>query len=467
MFRSSQLLQTIFTLAVTASVAHAGGFSTARMGGERGHAATNHLSAIYYNPAGLAFDSGTRASAEGLFAYRSVDYTRDEGAIDEIGPDGTPTDAVAAQSGKATLRNTLISPFLGIASDFGVEGLGVGVGFYAPFGGQAKWDKNDAFVGNTTYPGAEDGPQRWSSIEASQRSLYATLGGGYRVNDMIGFGAGFNFVISSVDLVRARNLDGTDDVVEGGVAKEGRSLIEAKGTDIAFSAGIMIKPTPCSRVGISYQSQPNFGEMKLEGTLTNKFGTGAVQDPADIEVRQTLPDIVRVAGEWRAFTKGSLHAAFDYQRWSAYKNTCIMNAGTPGDCQVNPDGSGGAGLLVNVMRNWQDTFTMRAGGRYFVSDALEVNGGLTYDTSAVPTQEGTEYSAMEPALFDMNKVVAQAGAVYLEGNLELSATLGYVYYQPVTTVPSDPLMSPSRNPDMAGEYKSMVAYLLVGVGGRL
>jgi long-chain fatty acid transport protein len=439
------------------------------MGGERGHAATNHISAIYYNPAGLAFDHGTRGTVEGLFAYRSVDFTRDAGAIDEDTTAGsTPADAIGAQSGKATLRNTLISPFIAIASDLGVEGLGVGVAFYAPFGGQAKWDKNDAFAGNAMYPGAEDGTQRWSSIEAAQRSLYVTLGGAYRVNDKVGFGAGLNVVSSSIDLVRARNLDGTDHVVDtAGNIKEGRSLIEAKGLDLAFSAGVIVKPTPCSRIGLSYQSQPNFGEMSLEGTLTNKFGTGAVQPAADIEVRQALPDVVRLAGEWRGMTKASLHGAIDYQRWSKYKNTCIMNAGTPGDCQVNPDGTGGAGLLVNVARNWQDTVTVRGGGRYFVSDTFEVNGGLTYDSSAVPTQEGAEYTSMEPSLFDMTKVIGQLGTVYTTGNLELSATLGYIYYSTVTTAPAAPLESPSRNPDMAGTYSQFIGYALIGVGGRL
>jgi len=47
-------------------VAHAGGFSTARFGGERGHAATDHVSAVYYSPAGLALRPARATRCPGL-----------------------------------------------------------------------------------------------------------------------------------------------------------------------------------------------------------------------------------------------------------------------------------------------------------------------------------------------------------------------------------------------------------------
>lgn len=453
------------------SAAHAGGFSTARFGGEAAHAASDHVTAIYYNPAGLAHGHGTRALVEGLFAYRSVDYTRPEAAIDNVGT-GTPSSDVAANSGKATLRNGIVSPFIGIATDGGIEGLGVGVGVYVPFGGQAKWDQNDAYAGNTMYPGAVDGPQRWAAIEGSQRSLYYTLAAGWRTRTgTFAVGAGLNVVQNSVDLVRARNVDGSDNLVAGAVVVEGRSLVEGKATNLGASIGVMVKPTPCSRIGLSYQSQPGFGEQSLSGTLTNKFGAGP-ETESDIEVRQELPDVIRLAGEWRAFTKAALHAQVDYQRWSVYENTCIMNAGTTGQCEVAANGSTTEdGIIVNVPRNWVDTYSVRVGGRYFASDALELNGGLTYDSSAVPdSRDGQEQygSTMDPSLFDMNKVVGQAGAAWTNGRLGLSLTLAHVYYfeRTVAARAEDPL-SPSRNPDMAGTYASSVTYALVGVGVRM
>jgi long-chain fatty acid transport protein len=451
------------------STAYAGGFSTARFGGERTTAASDQIGTIYYNPAGLAYGEGTRGTVEGLFAYRTIEYTRPVGAIDNPDtdtPGGTPTDGIAANSGKATLANTLASPFIGIATDGGIEGLGVGVGVYVPFGGQAKWDQNEAFRGNSMYPGAVDGPQRWAAIEGEQRSLYYTLAGAWRTKSgVFGVGVGLNVVQSSVSLVRARNLDGSDDLVSGGgVIKEGRSLVEGEGIQLGAGLGIMIKPTPCSRIGLSYQSQPGFGEMKLKGTLTNKFGTGP-ELASDIEVRQALPDVFRVAGEWHAFTKAALHIAIDYQRWSKYKNTCIMSAGATGKCEVAADGSTTEqGILVNVPRNWVDTYTIRAGGRYFVNDKMEVNAGVTFDTSAI-SYDAAKDDSMDPSLFDMKKIIPQVGVAYLAGKVEVTFTAGHVLYFDRTVEPraGDPL-APSRNPDMAGTYKSQVTYGLLGVG---
>ena len=447
------------------STAAAGGFSTARFGGERGHAATDHPTAIYYNPAGLAHGHGTRLLLEGLFAYRTVDYDRDPGAIDNLG-DETPTDAQSANAGPAHLANGIASPFAGVVTDAGIDGLGIGVGVYVPFGGQASWDKNEAYQGNTTYPGAVDGTQRWAAIEGSQRALYYTLAGAYRTRDgRFSFGAGINLVQQEVSLVRARNANGTDDLVTGTTLVEGRSLLEVDGMDLAASAGIIVKPTPCSRIGVSYQSQPNFGESRLEGTLTNKFGATAPA-PVDVYLTQSLPDIVRVAGEWRAFPHASLHAAADYQRWSSYDNQCIIAASSPdAKCDINADGTagpGGTGILVNIPRRYKDSFGVRVGGRYYASDSLEVNGGVSFDSNAVPDD------TMDPSLFDMNKVIGQAGVAWTSKTVNLSLSVAHVYYNPRTTSPraTDPA-APSRNPDMAGEYKSQVTFAILGVGVHL
>ncbi len=459
-------LALLATTALAPAAAWGGGFTVSRFGGEHGHAATDDPTAVYYNPAGLAYGHGTRIYVEGLFAYRTVDYTRDPGTIDDTG--ATAAD-VAANSGEASLANALVSPFLGVATDLGIDGFALGLGVYAPFGGQTSWDKNEAFADNDTYPGALDGPARWSSIEGEQRSVYASLGAAWRTKSgKFGIGAGVNAISSSLSLVRARNIDGTDDLLDSGAVKEGRSLLELSDLTFSASIGVMFKPTHCSRIGVSYQAQPGFGEMTLDGTLTNKFGA-AVPSTLDVQMRQQLPDVIRVAGTWRAATKITLHAALDYQRWSVFKEQCLVQRGVgAAKCAFLPTGAldtanGGANVLVNIQRDWNDTFSARVGGTYDVNDKLELNGGVLFDSNAVPDE------TLEPALIDTNKVIGQLGGHYdLSSKLHLSSTLGYVAYFSRSTTPRavDPA-TPNRNPDMAGDYKSMVAYLLFGVGMSL
>lgn len=439
---------------------NAGGFSVARFGGEHGQAAGTEVTSLYYNPAGLSFASGTRFYVEGTLAYRTVDYDRDPGAIDNPGT-GTPDDEIAANAGPAHLANILVSPFIGAASDLGVEGLGVGVAFYAPFGGQAKWDKNEAYVGNQDYPGAEDGVQRWANIEGAQRSLYLTLGGAYTLpNKKLSFGVGLNVVKSDISLDRARNALGTDDLVS-----EGNALLLVE--DLTFSAGlgVMYKPDDKLTVGASYQSQPGFGEMTLEGTLETKFGSSPSQT-IDVTLRQTLPDIVRVGVEYAVNPKLDVRFAADWQRWGVFDEQCLTdNSDAAPSCVFNEDGSldtanGGSGVVVNLPRNWHDTVGVRAGAGYQVNDKIDVGGSLSFDSNAVPAP------TMDPSLFDMNKVIAQAGLdAGLHKNVSLHATLGHVVYFSRTTNPGTiDVEAPSKNPDMAGTYESSVTFLLVGVG---
>src|SRR5690606_34429940 len=104
-----------------------GGYATARFGGEHGHPATDHPTAMYFNPAGIALGDGTRIYAEGLFVFRAASYDRPAEAIDNLGA-GTPDDptAIAANSGQAELANFLVSPFLGVVSDLGTDSAAVG-----------------------------------------------------------------------------------------------------------------------------------------------------------------------------------------------------------------------------------------------------------------------------------------------------------------------------------------------------
>ena len=64
--------------------AQASGLLAVRFGGEHGHPTTSNPTAIYFNPAGMSLMGGTRLMLDGTFAWRSLTYTRDPGAIDNV-----------------------------------------------------------------------------------------------------------------------------------------------------------------------------------------------------------------------------------------------------------------------------------------------------------------------------------------------------------------------------------------------
>lgn len=456
-------------LAGTSRSASAGGFAAARYGGEEGHPANGHPTSIYYNPAGLSLGSGTHLYVEGLFAWRTASYDRPESAIGNIvdpgdNAAGTPRSAISANSGKASLSNAIAAPFAAVVSDLGVDNLGVGVGLFAPFGGQANWDKNSDYAGSSVYPGAVDGVQRWQNISGELRSLYIAGAVAYRIpSAKLSIGAGLNVVSSKVSTLRARTLAGTDDMVgPNGSLLEGRSLIEVSGTDLAASAGVIWQPTDALSIGASYQSQPGFGTQKLGGTLTNKLGAGPEQ-ASDVYLWQALPDVTRLGVIYQASPAVELRLQGDYTRWSVLSDQCLTSKVSTANCSFNADGSIAANadsVVVNVRRLWKDTYGIRAGASYWASPSLEVGGSLAFDSNAVPI--GT----LDPSLMDANKVLANATVRYRMPSvgLDLMVNLLHVFYMERTVTHSTDYAAPSRVPDGAGTYNQAISLLSLGVG---
>ncbi len=457
-----------------ASPALAGGLVVARFGGEHGHPTADNPTAIYYNPAALSLGAGTRLFIDGTFAWRAYSYERPPEAVGQVLDGagqpgglqgGTPSgDGVRANSGKGDLFNVLASPFLGVATDFGVEGLGVGAAFYVPIGGQSKWNEQDDVAG---FPGAKDGSQRWWVTEGTIRSLYFTAAAGYRIKPArLSLGLGINAVKSEIYTTRARNGDGTDDLINrstGGDGtstadrlKEGRATVDLKTWDLAVGAGLLYEPIDGMYVGLSYQSQPGFGEQKLEGD-SRKILAQSTDITSKAFATQQMPDIMRWGWRWRdGLNEYRLFG--DYARWSVFDEQCIQSEDSTTQCD-----------LANIPRNWEDTIGVRAGYSRWITDAVELYVGAGYDQNAVPDE------TLEPALYDAEKVTAGLGGRFtmLDDSLGIAATYTQVIYFDRTTdawprgdngklVPQGAFAT-AANPNSAGTYKQAIGVFNLNV----
>jgi len=474
-------------LLLVTSVASASGLFVARFGGEHGHPTTDNATAIYYNPAGLALVGGTRFMIDGTFAWRTATYERAPGSITDLLADGgtpvkassgwTPGDMAAANSGKATLANPAAAPFIGVASDLGIKGLGVGLAFFAPIGGAAEWDGNDDFKGNTDYPGTEDGVARWWSISGQMRALYLALGVAYRLEDQgLSFGLALNGIKSEAHTIRARNKDGTDhlryEVPSGDVMfKEGRSEIDVSGYGYSIGAGVVWEPAEQTYVGISYQSRPNVsGGLNMKGDLRQVLGPqpyGASSTPDKVIMTQDYADALRLGFRMKVHPKIWVRAAAEYAFWSSMERQCVMNESTPTEeCAIDSTTgalTNDAKLILNLERQWQDAYGFKAGTSYWINDDLEAFLGAGWDGSAVPDE------FMDPALFDLPKVTASLGARYMiKGRIRLTGTFTQVFY-PVgatTGTPSQPSLytsEDSKGPDSSGKYNQSISVFNLSV----
>lgn len=470
----------------SAAPAWASGILVARFGGEHGHPTTSNPTAIYYNPAGIALDKGTRIYLDGTFALRHASYDRPVEAIGRIGTfqpdgtlvneagepiDGTPVEAIRANSGKAELTNFVVSPFIAVVSDLGIPNLGVGAAFYVPFGGTAVWGRNEEFEGTELgrkYPGAEDGPQRWFTEDGKIQSLYFTAAGAYRLEGpRLTFGVGLNLINNVLHTVRARNADGTDDLVFAtGLPKEGRSLVEASNWEFGLGAGVIWEPMENLWVGASYQSQPGFGTSHLKGTLTTSLAGTTSEE--DIEMEQSMPDVLRVGGRWRPDPRWELRLFGEYVRWSVLRQQCLRNTEVEdGKCAFNEDGSAkpesNGAVIQNIPRLWKNAFGIRAGASYWLTPPVELFLGAGFDSNAIPNK------TLDPSLYDMNKVtIAGGGHFEILEDVSLMATFTQVIYatRTIEVDESQPFVPPSRQPNSAGTYRQSISVLDVAAQYR-
>lgn len=440
------------SLSMSSSEALASGFSSSRFGGEHGHPTTSNATAIYFNPAGITQSEGIHIYLDGTVAFRSATYEHRPGGndIDE------PGDAQGANVGEATLFNVVAAPMLGVTGKFG--DFAVGVGFYVPFGGISVWDKNEAFEGNTTYPGPEDGIQRWYTIEGTLRSDYITMAAAYHIEPArLSLGVSGNLVLSTIDTIRARTSDGSNDI-----KSEGRSYLDVTGVSASFGVGALFEAIPKALwIGASYQSRPNVsGGMTLEGTLTNKFGRGEATE-GDAKMTQDLPDIIRLGARYRVMDSLELRLFGDISRWSAFKDQCI--SAPENECEINDDGSEVTPGTVtqNIPRRWDDAFSVRGGVSYFPKPSVEIFSGLGYDGSPVPDR------TLDPGLEDFHDVmVALGGRVQVVEKLHVALSYTHIFYiQRDTTGKSElsEFAAPSTVPDAGGIYNQTIGFINANV----
>lgn len=462
------------TLTVTVTVlaprsAYASGYLTARYGSDQGSPAMPNTYAVYFNPAAMGGTHGTTLTVDASIFYRYASYQRGSDALSPssaaVGADQTYIDA---NTGKASLNNVIAAPYVGIVSDLGSQAFRVGAAIHLPYGGLAQWNTRENTAANA--PGAQDGVQRWANISGQILAIHGTLAASYTIDAAdLTIGANVSGVVHHVATARARNLDGSDDVnTVRGRLQEGRSLLDVSGFNVGATIGLYWQPKRLGaapmrdrlKLGLSYISQPGFGETKMNGTLRTVLGTSVEQAPQDVSFYQSYPDIIRFGGAYRtASDKLEIRSDFEFVRWSVFKNQCVSVRDTP--CDVNSDGSAVGDpklIILNVKRNWQNAVGARLGMAYFVDyPGFEVFGSLGFTTSAVPKE------TIDASTIDSFRLYGVIGLrKELGQHFALGASYNHVYFMPVETNNAsihDGVLNPSKSPSADGTYKSQIGFL--------
>jgi long-chain fatty acid transport protein len=426
--------------------ADAAGYSVARMGAEHGHPTTTNATAIFFNPAGIGMSEGIHVFVDGSFAWRMTSYEHSAEPTDD-------TSVPGANTGENSLFNVLVSPMIGATAKFG--DLGLGAGFYTPFGGQSSWSKNEDFEDHPNYAGPYDGVQRWYAIDGELRSSFITLAAAYHiVPARLSIGLGANLILSTTHTVRAKTSEGNNTLTS-----EGRSHLDVSGTDWSLGIGVLYEAIEKKLwLGASYQSRPNLSGMNPQEGKFRFYNNKAERTNEEVKFDTDLPDSFRLGTRYRPETDIELRLFGDYQRWSVIERQCVYDP----DSECVPNSNVGEPTWFDQPRDWNDTFGVRAGISKWLSKPVEVFAGLGYASNAVPDE------TLEPALPDWHSVSATLGGRFeVIDKLNVAASYTQLYYIPRDTAGKFDLdetyTGASRNPDAGGKYAQLVGVLNVNV----
>ena len=443
----------------TPAPAFASGFAAAEFGGEHGNVVTTNPTALYFNPAGIAFGEGTRLYVSGVLALRRASWSHAQAASETPEPPG----AEGADTGEARFSNLFGAPAL--AATTWIRRLAVGGAFYVPFGGRVHWDPNPRFANDPNFPLAADGVQRWHIIQGAVTSFYFTLGAALRLGP-VALGVTGNLVRSSVSIQQAKSFN-PQQVVDP--LNEGRIGIDVAGTHASFGVGAMVEAVRERLwLGASYQAQPGLGAITLDGTLSTSMGA-VVAAPRPVTYTHALPDIVR-AGLRARPTWGrraiELRVFGDLTRWSRLQSQCVSVQGAP--CAVFPDGTDATPdgtTIQNIRRRWKDTYGANLGVSYWLTDAVEVFGGAGFATAASPDE------TLDPMMPDARNIRFAAGSRFaVPGGFHITAGLTTVQYATRDNTGRSTLTDaqlPTRRPDGGGHYELWLGLFQVSLEKQL
>jgi long-chain fatty acid transport protein len=432
--------------------AKAAGFANTQIGGEQGNVVATNPTALYYNPAGMAFAKGSQLGLYGGLAIRHATYYRPGASTDTPEPAG----AQGADTGEAHLLNVFGGP--SIAGTLKIGNLVLGGGFFAPFYGRAHWGQNDSFINNSKFPLAAAGVQRWFSIDGATSVLYFTAGAAYRFGPL-SIGATGNFISTTVNSTNAKNPLGTglpDDTAEG------RAFLDAHTFNGSFAVGLMLEAVPDQLwIGASYQAQPGLGQQTLKGNLQISSATHGGGEYS-VDFLQTLPDIYRAGIRWHLKHAPVEFRVFgDRTNWSSFKSQCLVLAGNP--CTVGADGSdntANGAIQFNIRRDWSDTYGGRLGLSVWTSPGVELLFGGGYETGASPD------STLAPDIPDGNNVQGTFGARFrLTESLFLTGSYTQIQYFTRNNIGKSTLFQdaqgnqvayPTVEEDAGGIYKAWI-----------
>ncbi len=437
----------------------AGGFDIADQGarsaGRSGAftAKADDVSAIEYNPAGLARMRGTQIYLGNRFTYSNEEYRRAPTLDWSEAFHGVPQ-YITFDPVENSKKWQILGSMLGISSDFGLDDWGFALGVYGPPG-----------TASQKFP--EDGGQRYMLIERDVLILYYSASVAWKYNDVFGIGISLQWVdLLQMNFELAIDGNVTPRIVNP-VSSRFDMISRISGTDhVGFSGilGMWYRPFDFLDIGLSARLIPVY--LKADCTLQVDAIELDLTDPVkmsrngvetnDVTFSMTLPPKLRLGlryiyleGETERF---DIELDFGYEAWSLVD-------------KYRMDGNNlltevlGQELYIDkidISKNWKDTYSIRLGADFnAVPEWFTVRVGGFYESPSAPD----ENSYID--FFGSHRLGVSGGFSVMFFGADISASYTYVFQMPVTVteeesqvfqqVPGSACVAPYDDEDLCAE----------------
>ncbi len=328
--------------------------------------AGDDYSAIVSNPAGMSLKN------DGMQAGMSVINIKAE-AFDVDNP-----------SDRAEVDITSPVPFLFVQNSL-TDKMKLGFAFYVPYGLGTEYDddwygRNHALLS-----------------EVVVYDLTSSLS--YDVSSKFSVGASLSLQYMTAQL--SNDSDSTTPPVPSLIHSE----IEGESDPaVAYTLGLMYKPTDSTRFGISYRSKSDF-DLNGDHVLTNNMD-GSLIGKGDAFANITLPEHVLFSA-YHKIGKFGLAAGAKWTRWSRFKNLDIYS-------DING--------LNRTEENWKNTWAYSVGLDYDLSDVWVLRAGVQYDETGISSEE--HRTARIP---DNDRIITALGGSYKFNGGQIDMAYAHIF----------------------------------------
>jgi len=414
-----------------ASGGYFSGHKGARVAGRAGAftARADDLSAVVYNPAGLG-----RLAEPTLQVGNRVSYNASEFARAPTLDWGHLEGGVPPRVEFATARNQApwqgLEPFVGFATDLGLEDWRFALAAFAPSG-----------IGRLRFPA--DGGQRYMMVRRNAQILVYSATVAYEISDRLSLGASFHWV----DVARLEYslvIDATQFAGEvNPVWSELDMLATVSGTD-HFTPnavlGALFRASPSVEVGLAAQVIPS--TIRTESTLdvdpvaediTEEVALRRAGRPAnDVSLSLPLPLTaragVRYVGRDAGVERFDVELDLVYETWSRVDRFRLDSH----ELVANLLGQTLDIGVIDIDKNWQNSLAAHLGGDVAVlPELLTLRGGVAYEAAFADAA----YAHVD--FVSATQITGALGASLLRGPLEVAVAYGYQYALPVEVTEAD------------------------------